>query len=408
MCGALCVGEACTCRLAPVVAVVDAGVLACTPPAPSPSTLKSVRSEPTTLTPHVSPLAVCESGGRLPLDAARDYFDHQHFDEALSCAAQASALSPGDVLAHVERGNALAGLDRFEEAKLAFARALAIDPDSLDGLLGAAHLYAVQLSSSREVDELGSLYAERGFELAQNQHDEEFSLSFARIAAMALNDVGQPRDALERADWVLAHHSGDGEALYERAVALFELCRFEEARPAFEALLKDTGRAAFAHYHLGLVLERGGQQLEADQHFETASRLDESAFPKPVLVPMAELKAELARAVGDLTDDMKGDLDGVPVGLEEIPALDDLVANEPPLSPTILGLFRGPSLGDACDAADEKPQAPCRSIVLYRRNLARAVKTQEELYEQIRVTLLHEIGHLRGEDDGELAARGLE
>jgi predicted Zn-dependent protease with MMP-like domain len=47
-------------------------------------------------------------------------------------------------------------------------------------------------------------------------------------------------------------------------------------------------------------------------------------------------------------------------------------------------------------------------VVLYRRNLARAVRTSEELREQIRVTLLHEIGHLRGEDDEELAARGLE
>lgn len=401
----------CTCRRAPPE--LDAGVASavptCPPPVSAPSSLKGVRPEPTTATPHVMPLAVCDSGGRLPLDAARDAFDHQRFEEALSCAAQASALSPGEVLAHVERGNALAGLERFDEAKLAYARALAIDPDSLDGLLGAAHLYAVQLPSSREVDELGALYAERGFELAQNQHDQEFSLSFARIAAMALNDVGQPQDALERADWVLAHHSGDGEALYERAVALFELCRFEEARPAFEALLKDAGRAPFAHYHLGLVLERQGHQADADRHFETASRLDERAFPKPVLVPADELKANLARAVAALPDDMRRDLDGVPVALEEIPALDDLVANEPPLSPTILGLFRGPSLGEPCEpSADARAPQPCRSIVLYRRNLGRAVKTPEELWEQVRVTLLHEVGHLRGEDDGELAARGLE
>jgi predicted Zn-dependent protease with MMP-like domain len=47
-------------------------------------------------------------------------------------------------------------------------------------------------------------------------------------------------------------------------------------------------------------------------------------------------------------------------------------------------------------------------VVLYRKNLARAVKSHDELIEQIRVTLLHEIGHLRGEDDVELAARGLE
>ena len=47
-------------------------------------------------------------------------------------------------------------------------------------------------------------------------------------------------------------------------------------------------------------------------------------------------------------------------------------------------------------------------MALYRRNLARVVRTREELLEQIEVTLLHEVGHLRGEDDHELAARGLE
>jgi predicted Zn-dependent protease with MMP-like domain len=47
-------------------------------------------------------------------------------------------------------------------------------------------------------------------------------------------------------------------------------------------------------------------------------------------------------------------------------------------------------------------------VALYRLNLARAVRTREELREQIKVTLLHEVGHLRGEDDQELAARGLE
>jgi predicted Zn-dependent protease with MMP-like domain len=47
-------------------------------------------------------------------------------------------------------------------------------------------------------------------------------------------------------------------------------------------------------------------------------------------------------------------------------------------------------------------------VVVYRKNLGRAVNSRDELLEQIRVTLLHEIGHLRGEDDLELAARGLE
>jgi hypothetical protein len=51
---------------------------------------------------------------------------------------------------------------------------------------------------------------------------------------------------------------------------------------------------------------------------------------------------------------------------------------------------------------------PPRAIVLYRVNLARAVRSREELALQIRRTLVHEIGHLRGLDEDELRRRGLE
>jgi predicted Zn-dependent protease with MMP-like domain len=105
---------------------------------------------------------------------------------------------------------------------------------------------------------------------------------------------------------------------------------------------------------------------------------------------------------------MLKDLREVPVETEDLPQVDDLTSGDPPLSPTILGLFRGPPLSEACEAADLQGHTSCRTVVLYRKNLARAVKSRAELIEQIRVTLLHEVGHLRGEDDFELAARGLE
>lgn len=399
------------CRRSDSTEVPDAGACACpAPAAPAPPPIKGPgRVEPTAHAPHVTPLAVCEAKGRLPLDAAQRWFDDGNFEKALSCAAQAAALAPGDVLAHTERGNALAALQRFDEAKLAYARALAIDPESLEALAGAAHLYTVLLPSSRELDELGSVYAERGFDLAQAQHDDEMALYFARLSAMAFNDIGQPEDALERAEWVLERKKDDHEAMYERAVALFELCRFDEAKAAFTALLADEERAAFAHHHLGLILERDGRQAEADAHFEKSMQLAPGAFSAPVLLPAEEFKKELDGVLAALPADMRKDLDGVPVRMEDLPQLDDLTANDPPLSPTILGLFRGPPLGEACEPEPgAKPGEPCRSIAVYRKNLARAVKTREELVEQIRVTLLHEIGHLRGEDDYELAARGLE
>ncbi len=352
-------------------------------------------------------LPVCRPGGKDPLEAARVYYDARRLEDALACAAQAAALEPDDPQTHSERGAALAALDRLDEAGLAYARALAIDPNHLDALLGAAHLFAVALPSTRERDELAAIYAERGLRLAREENDAELLGQFALLSAMANNDLGRASQALERAQLSLTIEKSDTDAQYERAVALFELCRFEDARRAFSQLLDDPSHGAHAHHQMGLLLERAGKPAEAERLFAKARRLSPSEFHPPQPMSREEFEAEVKRAVAALPADMRRDLKGVPVATEELPLDEDLLSGEPPLSPTILGLFRGPPLGERCES-DRASKQPCRSVALYRRNLTRAVKTREELIEQIRVTLLHEIGHLRGEDDVELAARGLE
>jgi Flp pilus assembly protein TadD len=353
----------------------------------------------------VEPLAVCDARGVTPLVAARAAYRDEDWKRALSCSAEAAARNPDDPDAHSERAAALSALGKFDEARLAYARALALNPDHLDALLGAAHLYGVSLPSTREHDELAFLYAERGRELAEGGDDEELTAQFALLSAMAANDMGEATLALERAEEAGEILTDDADVACERAVALFELCRFDEARTAFLALRDDPDHGAHAYQHLGLLLERQGKWGEAEASFRRARELGPDEFPTPVLRSEAEFRDTVARAVKALPEDMQKDLKGVPVSTEEIPQDADLRDGDPPLSPTILGLFRGPSLGEPCPT-DEK--GPCRSVVLYRRNLSRAVTTQQELLEQIRVTLLHEVGHLRGEDDMELAARGLE
>jgi predicted Zn-dependent protease with MMP-like domain/Flp pilus assembly protein TadD len=353
-----------------------------------------------------APLSLCESRDESPLEAARAWYDDGEFEKALSCAARATALAPGRAEAHAERAMALVALGRLEEAKLAWARTLALDPDGLEGLAGAAHLYAVALPGSREHDELGMLYAERGLHLAASQGDAERVQRFGVLCAMAANDLGLAGQALSYADGVLSGAPQDAEAAWERALALFELCRFDEARAAFETRLGDPGQAAHAHQHLGLLLERRGLRAEAEAHFTAARRLQPQDFPAPVPASPAQFQQLLDAALAGLPEDMRRDLRGVPVTAEDLPSDADLKANDPPLSPTILGIFRGPPLGEPC--VPEAPGMPCRSISLYRLNLLRAVGSQQELAEQVRTTLLHELGHLRGEDDSELAARGLE
>jgi len=350
------------------------------------------------------PLEVCRTRGD-PLEAARRSYDAGQFEEALSCAAQATAFFPENPQAHSERGAALSALGRFGEAQVAYARALAIDPHHPDALLGAAHLYAVSLPSSREHDELAAVYAERGITTGRNLGDDELVAQFALVSAMAYNDLGQAQDALERTEEVLRLEPANADARYERAVALFELCRFREAKTAFLALLDEADRGAHAHHHVGLLLEREGRWEEAERHFAQARARAPEDFPAPQLLSAEAFRAAVEKAVAELPEDMRRDLDGVPVTADELPAEEDLLGGEPPLSPTILGLYRGPPLGEACGPLEG---APCRSVALFRRNLARAVSSHQELLDQIRVTLLHEVGHLRGEDDFELAARGLE
>jgi Flp pilus assembly protein TadD/predicted Zn-dependent protease with MMP-like domain len=372
--------------------------------APNPGTPTSPVHHPSRPAP-VEPLAVCDARGISPLEAARAAYQGEDWKRALSCAAEAAARSPDDPAAHSERAAALSALGRFDEARLAYARALALEPDHLDALLGAAHLYGVSLPSTREHDELAFLYAERGRELSEDGDDDELTAQFALLSAMAANDLGEATLALERAEEAGRVLDDDADVAYERAVALFELCRFEEARAAFTRLRDDADHGAHAYQHLGLLLERDGKWAEAEASFTRAHQLAPEDFPPPVLPSEGEFRDAVAKAVKALPKDMQKDLRGVPVSTEEIPRDEDLRDGEPPLSPTILGLFRGPSLGEPCPK-DEKD--PCRSVVLYRRNLARAVTSRDELLEQIRVTLLHEVGHLRGEDDMELAARGLE
>ena len=349
-------------------------------------------------------LTPCRSRSN-PLAAARNFYDRGEFEEALACAAQAAAMMPDEAQAHSEHAAALAALSMYDEAQVAYARALALNPLEMDALLGAAHLYAVSLPSSRERDELASIYAEKGLSLPEVRADKHLRAQFALISAMALNDLGQARDALERANQVLESEPGNTEASYERGVALFELCRFAEAKAAFTALLSDKEHGAHAHHHLGLLLEREQRLSQAEEHFASARKLAPDEFSPPQLLSKDEFAAEVSKAVRELPGDMQKDLRGVPVATEDLPSSTDLTSGDPPLSPAILGLFRGPPLGEPCTLASHPP---CRSVVLYRRNLGRVAKSREDLLEQIRLTLQHEIGHLRGEDDMELAARGLE
>src|SRR5207245_2403319 len=112
---------------------------------------------------------------------------------------------------------------RLEEARAAFQRALALDPDDPETLAGAADLYINRLPPSNDHTETGLEYARRGsrrLKHARGRGDRMLQGRLALLEGQALNDLGRSREALMRLDTAIAAQPDDLHARSERAVAL--------------------------------------------------------------------------------------------------------------------------------------------------------------------------------------------
>lgn len=349
--------------------------------------------------PYAAPSALGEEGL-----AALDRGDA---DRALACADEALRIAPRLVSALTGRGGALAAQDKLDDARLAFARALAIDPDDVRALLGAAELYVRRLGGGRDALETGLEYALRGARAAGRppRRGGELAARLELLAGIAENDLGRSHLALPHLDRAIAGRPEDADAVYERGVALFELCHFEEAQRAFDHALALAPDDPWTLHQLGLLAERRGDRKRAEVLLGKARALAPADFKPDLPIDEKAFRAEVDAAVAALPEPERKALALAPVEVQDLPDKEDLIAVDPPLSPSILGLYRGPSEDEPCTAA-EGPR--CRSIVFYRKNLVRFARDRSELTDQVRVTLLHELGHLHGESDDELRDRGLE
>ncbi len=401
---------ACTCAPGKVPAG-PAGNVASPAAAAAPSGLASAAPTGPAAEPPVRPPFRCVEAADMPAagltreaEAAREAGQDER---ALGCADEALRADPRSVAALVVRGEALAALDRVKEAQLALTRALALDPADPAALAAAADLHVHRLEGANDALEAGVELALRGLRALSRvpRRDQGLKLRLELSAAAGLNDLGRAAEALPHAERAVALDPKDPVASNERGFALFELCRLDEARRAFERTLALSPEDGWALHHLGLLAERRGEAAEAERLLARARAAAPQEFPPEVPVTAAAFRAEVERALSELPAEDRAALRGVPVEAAELPDLADLTLSDPPLSPSILGLFRGPPLGEACLPEDGDP---CRSIVLYRKSLVRFAHDRAELDRQVRVTLRHELGHLRGEDDGALRDRGLQ
>jgi Flp pilus assembly protein TadD/predicted Zn-dependent protease with MMP-like domain len=339
------------------------------------------------------------------LDQANKNIERGSYGAAWTCADRATDLAPASVEAHHLRGAALAALHRDEEAQLAYSLALALDPDDPETLRAVADFYINGKGErGRDALRLGLELAQRGSRraLARRRRNGPLAADLAILEAQALNDLGRSDEAVERVDVALRIVPNRGDALHERGVALFDLSRFADAKVAFTKAVAAQPQDAYSHQMLGLTLEQLGDMVAADAELAKAIELAPSELSSPVLIPVDEFQKEIDSVIAGLPNERRARVTAIKVEVVDLPDPVDLKAVQPPFPPTILGLYRGP-VGRVHTAADDPP-----SIVLYRKNLARAVKTRTELSEQIRDTLLHEIGHLEGLDEDDLRRRGME
>jgi Flp pilus assembly protein TadD/predicted Zn-dependent protease with MMP-like domain len=368
------------------------------------------REEPVVECPATIPESA-DDEGRVSalLDEANKQIERAQYGAAWTCADRAGDLSPTSVEAQHLRGAALAALGRDQEAQLAYQLALALDPDDPETLRAVADFYINGKGErGRDALRLGLELAQRGSRKAEarRRRNPPLVADLAVLEAQALNDLGRSDEALSRVAAALRIAPGRGDALHEKGVALFDLSRFTEARTVLQKALGIQPDDAYTHQMLGLTLEQLGDARAADTELTRAHELAPNDLTRPVVIPPADFQHEVDAVVASLPAARKARVHAIKIEIADLPDPVDLAAVTPPFPPTILGLYRGP-VGRAAELPQPPGDEPV-SIVLYRKNLARAVKSRTELSEQIRDTLLHEIGHLEGLDEDDLRRRGME
>ena len=232
----------------------------------------------------------------------------------------------------------------------------------------------------------------------------------AGLYGLALYYLGEGPAAAPSLDAALAEFPDDAEMQLARALIEFHQLETEAAAARLRALAEADPELPEAQHWLGRVLdwwsvEEPGLAGEAEQALTRAERLAPEDFPRPVDFQEAEFQRCLEEAIESLPEPVMRAANEVAILLEAYPSRDLLADAAGDLAPDLLGLYTGTPLPERSTLDSGRPPDV---IHLFRRNLEFLARTPEELREEIRVTLLHEIGHYLGMDEPDLERLGLE
>ncbi len=222
-------------------------------------------------------------------------------------------------------------------------------------------------------------------------------------ACRLLSDLPRAAEAYRTAALERPDHASSWASL---ALTSFELLDFDEAQRAVGRSVRANPRYPEAWWVRSLLQEWRGDFGGAQRSLAHAQWIDPVGYPMPPQLTNKQAERLVEQALNQLDPSLRELLANVPIILDELPSLDILLQYDPPASPLhVLGCFTGASIMER--SLDNPWGDVPATIVLFRRNLSRMSIDHEELIEQLRITLFHEIGHFLGLDEDDLDHRGL-
>ena len=111
-----------------------------------------------------------------------------------------------------------------------------------------------------------------------------------------------------------------------------------------------------------------------------------------------EFDALVEQALASVPERFRRYLDNVIVVVEDEPTDEDYDETDTPDEDELFGIFRGAPYFERNRSVTELPA----QIALFRGPILRSCATRGEAVREIRDTVVHELGHLLGLDDGEM------
>ena len=192
------------------------------------------------------------------------------FTEAVTQLQEAARLQPGMVEAYLELGRVYRILERSEDSKAAYRKAVELKSDQVSALYGLAR-------NPQDPREAAELFAKiRQLQARSGQSGKADDANGEGIRLMAEGRLGEALSAFRRA---LADNPTFALAAYNVGVVLARQGALLEAVEAFRTAIRLRPGLGAAHFALGVVLRALGDPA-ADEELRNARMLDELAGPQ--------------------------------------------------------------------------------------------------------------------------------